>query len=233
MKRTARFAAAGLLLAVAALAASHIFVRADAAAAAAFPAPAVDDPIAAGPGRDTIVVAGGCFWGVQAVFQHTKGVLRATSGYAGGVAKNPSYELVSTGSTGHAESVEVVFDPAQVSIGQLLKVFFSVAHDPTELNRQGPDEGTQYRSMILVSRERQTSIARAYIEQLDGAKVYRRRIVTEVAPLRAFYPAESYHQDYVFHHPFEPYIMINDRPKVEALRKQFPELYVDRRAPTS
>ena len=233
MMRTARFAAVGLLLAVAAVAASHAFARADAAAAAVFPAPAVDDPIAPESGRDSIVVAGGCFWGVQAVFQHTKGVLRATSGYAGGAAKHPSYEVVSTGTTGHAESVEVVFDPAQVSLGQLLKVFFSVAHDPTELNRQGPDEGTQYRSMILVGRERQTSIARAYIEQLDGAKVYRHRIVTEVVPLRAFYPAESYHQDYVFRHPFEPYIMINDRPKVEALRKRFPELYVDARAPTS
>ncbi len=202
-------------------------------AAAAFPAPALDDPLAPAAGRETIVVAGGCFWGVQAVFQHTRGVLRATSGYAGGSAKSPSYEQVSMGGTGHAESVEVAFDPAQISLGQLLQVFFSIAHDPTELNRQGPDEGPQYRSMILVASDRQASIARAYIEQLDAAKIYRHRIVTEVTPLRAFYPAESYHQDYVFRHPFEPYIAINDRPKVEALRKRYPALYVDKRAPTS
>jgi peptide-methionine (S)-S-oxide reductase len=211
---------------------SRAFTRAE-GASAAFPAASVDDSLTPEPGRDSIVVAGGCFWGVQAVFQHTRGVLRATSGYAGGSARNPSYELVSSGSTGHAESVEVVFDRSQISLGQLLKVFFAVAHDPTELNRQGPDEGTQYRSMILVSRDRQASIARSYIEQLDGAKIYRHKIVTEVVPLRAFYPAESYHQDYVFRHPFEPYIMINDRPKVEALRKQYPDLYVDKRAPIS
>ena len=224
MMRTVRFAAAGLLLAVAAVAASHTFARADAAAAAAFPAPALDDPIVPEPGRDTIVVAGGCFWGVQAVFQHTKGVLRATSGYAGGAAKNPSYELVSTGSTGHAESVEVVFDPAKVSLGQLLQVFFSVAHDPTELNRQGPDEGTQYRSLILVGRERQTSIARAYIEQLDGAKVYRHRIVTDDRTASRVLSRRELPPGLRLRHPFEPYIMINDRPKVEALRKRFPEL---------
>ena len=204
-----------------------------AAAAAAFPAAAVDDRLAPATGRDTIVVAGGCFWGVQAVFQHTKGVLRSTSGYAGGSLTNPSYEQVSSGATGHAESVEIAFDPAQISLGQLLQVFFSVAHDPTELNRQGPDEGPQYRSMILVGRERQAHIARAYIEQLDAARVYRRRIVTEVVPLRVFYPAESYHQDYVYRHPFEPYIMFNDRPKVEALKKHYPDWYTDKRAPTS
>jgi peptide-methionine (S)-S-oxide reductase len=230
--RIARAAVVGIFVVAVVFVASRAFSRAD-AAAAPFPAASLDDSLAAEPGRDSIVVAGGCFWGVQAVFQHTKGVLRATSGYAGGSAKNPSYELVSSGSTGHAESVEVVFDPSQISLGQLLKLFFAVAHDPTELNRQGPDEGTQYRSLILVTRDRQASIARAYVEQLDGANVYRRRIVTEIAPLRAFYPAESYHQDYVFRHPFEPYIMINDRPKVEALRKRYPELYVEQRAPTS
>ncbi len=204
-----------------------------AGAPAPFPSPQIDDPLTPTAGRDTIVVAGGCFWGVQAVFQHTKGVLRATSGYAGGNAKNPSYEQVSSGTTGHAESVEIAFDPAQISLGQILKVFFSVAHDPTELDRQGPDEGSQYRSMILAGRDRQAAVARAYVEQLDAAHVYKRKIVTDIAPLRAFYPAESYHQDYVYRHPFEPYIMINDRPKVEALKRTYPDLYVEKRAPTS
>jgi peptide-methionine (S)-S-oxide reductase len=221
--------------AVAALAIGLALARAGggAAAAAPFPAPAVDDALAAAPGRDTIVLAGGCFWGVQAVFQHTRGVVSATSGYAGGTAKNPSYEQVSLGTTGHAESVRVTFDPSRVSVGQLLEVFFSVAHDPTELNRQGPDEGPQYRSLVLATSDRQAAIARAYIQQLDGARIYRGRIVTDVAPLRAFYPAEGYHQDYVYRHPFEPYIMINDRPKVEDLRKRLPDLYVAERAPTS
>jgi peptide-methionine (S)-S-oxide reductase len=211
----------------------RLFRPAEAREPAPFPAAVVDEPLAADSGRDTIVVAGGCFWGVQAVFQHTKGVLHATSGYAGGSLANPSYEQVSSGSTGHAESVEVAFDPSQISLGQILRVFFSVAHDPTELNRQGPDEGPQYRSLILVARDRQADIARAYVDQLDAARIYRRKIVTQIAPLRAFFPAESYHQDYVYRHPFEPYIMINDRPKVEMLRKRFPELYVEKRAPTS
>jgi len=202
-------------------------------AATSFPDAAVDDQLAAKSGRETIVVAGGCFWGVQAVFQHTKGVLSATSGYAGGSVKNPSYEHVSSGGTGHAESVQVVYDPSQISLGRLLKIFFSVAHDPTELNRQGPDTGTQYRSMVLVSGEAQDKIVRAYIAQLDTTQIFRDKIVTEVVPLRAFYPAEPYHQDYVYRHPFEPYIMINDRPKVEDLRKRYPELYIDTRAPTS
>jgi len=193
----------------------------------------MDDALAAKNGRETIVVAGGCFWGVQAVFQHTKGVLSATSGYAGGSVKNPSYEHVSSGTTGHAESVQVAYDPAEISLGRLLKVFFSVAHDPTELNRQGPDTGTQYRSMILVNGEGQEKIVRAYIGQLDATKIFRDRIVTDVVPLRAFYPAEGYHQDYVYRHPFEPYIMINDRPKVEDLRKRYPDMYVEKRAPTS
>jgi peptide-methionine (S)-S-oxide reductase len=227
-----RVALAGLFLVAAAAVVAPLVDR-SAAAAAAFPAPTVDDPLAPDAGRDSIVVAGGCFWGVQAVFQHTKGVLRATSGYAGGAVNNPSYEQVSSGSTGHAESVEVLFDPSQVSLGQLLKIFFAVAHDPTELNRQGPDEGTQYRSMILVARERHAAIARAYVDQLDAAKIYRHRIVTEIVPLKSFYPAEGYHQDYVARHPFEPYIMINDRPKVETLKKRYPELYVEKRAPVS
>jgi len=202
-------------------------------AASPFPDAAVDEPLASTSGRETLVVAGGCFWGVQAVFQHTKGVLSATSGYAGGTVKNPSYELVSSGTTGHAESVQVAYDPSQISLGRLLKVFFSVAHDPTELNRQGPDTGTQYRSMVLVSSEAQQKVVRAYIEQLDAAKILRSRIVTQVVPLGGFYPAEGYHQDYVYRHPFEPYIMINDRPKVEDLRKRYPEIYVEKRAPTS
>jgi len=202
-------------------------------ATTSFPDASVDAPLAEKSGRDTIVVAGGCFWGVQAVFQHTKGVLSATSGYAGGTVKNPSYEHVSAGTTGHAESVQVVYDPSQISLGRLLKVFFSVVHDPTELNRQGPDTGTQYRSMVLVGSESQEKIVRAYIAQLDAAKIFHGKIVTEVVPLRAFYPAEPYHQDYVYRHPFEPYIMINDRPKVEDLRKRYPEFYVEKRAPTS
>jgi peptide-methionine (S)-S-oxide reductase len=202
-------------------------------AASPFPDAALDEPLASTAGRETLVIAGGCFWGVQAVFQHTKGVLSATSGYAGGTVKSPSYELVSSGTTGHAESVQVTYDPSQVSLGRLLKVFFSVAHDPTELNRQGPDSGAQYRSMVLVGGEPQARIVRAYIEQLDAARIFRGRIVTEVVPLRAFYPAEGYHQDYVYRHPYEPYIMINDRPKVEDLRKRYPDLYVEKRAPTS
>jgi peptide-methionine (S)-S-oxide reductase len=225
--------AAGVVLIALVAFGGRAFTPAAAGAAPAFPSAALDDELAQTAGRETIVLAGGCFWGVQAVFQHTRGVLRATSGYAGGSLKNPSYEQVSSGATGHAEAVEVVFDPAQISLGQLLQLFFSVAHDPTEVNRQGPDEGPQYRSMILVGRERQAAIARAYIEQLDAARVYRRRIVTEVVALSAFYPAEGYHQDYVYRHPFEPYIMINDRPKVEALKKRYPDRYAEQRAPTS
>jgi peptide-methionine (S)-S-oxide reductase len=211
----------------------QMFAGAPSAAAAPFPDASVDQPLATASGRETIVVAGGCFWGVQAVFQHTKGVRSATSGYAGGMVKQPSYEQVSSGTTGHAEAVQVAYDPSQISLGRLLKVFFSVAHDPTELNRQGPDTGPQYRSMILVSGEGQEKIVRAYIDQLNGAKIFRGAIVTEIVPLRAFYAAEAYHQDYVYLHPLQPYIMINDRPKVEDLRKRYPELYVDKRAPTS
>jgi peptide-methionine (S)-S-oxide reductase len=173
----------------------------------------------------TAVFSGGCFWGVQAVFQHVKGVSDATSGYAGGNASTAEYEVVSTGSTGHAESVKVTFDPSQVSYGQLLKVFFSVAHDPTELNRQGPDEGTQYRSMISYSNPEQKRIAEAYIAQLDQAKVFHSRIVTQVVLLKAFYPAEAYHQNYATLHPDNPYIAINDLPKVEHLKQMFPQLY--------
>ena len=189
------------------------------------PDPALDQPVASAKGEQTIVLAGGCFWGVQAVFQHVKGVVSATSGYAGGTLASPSYEQVSSGATGHAEVVKVVFDSSQVSLGQLLKVFFSVAHDPTELNRQGPDVGTQYRSAVFYTTDAQRQIVQGYIAQLTKAKAFREPIVTQVAPLKAFYEAEAYHQNYYNLHPNQPYIVINDRPKVEALRTQFAELW--------
>ncbi len=194
--------------------------------AVALPAPAVDVP--ASGKKQTIVFAGGCFWGVQAVFQHIKGVTEATSGYAGGAADSAKYDLVSTGTTGHAESVRVTFDPAQVSLGQLLQVFFSVAHDPTTLNRQGPDEGTQYRSAVFFTTPDQQRVTAAYVAQLEGTKLLGGRIVTQVAPLAAFYPAEAYHQDYARRHPADPYIVINDAPKVAHLRQLFPALYSER-----
>jgi peptide-methionine (S)-S-oxide reductase len=195
-----------------------------AGASGAVPAPAVDQP-KADTAKQTAVVAGGCFWGIQAVFQHVKGVLSATSGYAGGSVKNPDYEAVSSGRTGHAESVQIVFDPSVVSYGELLRVFFSVALDPTEVNRQGPDEGTQYRSVIFYSNDEQKKIAEAYIAQLDQAKAFRRKIATQVTPLQAFYPAEGYHQNYATVHPNDPYIVYNDAPKVANLRKEFPDMY--------
>ena len=194
-------------------------------ASAAVPSPVVDEAKAAAKGKETAVVAGGCFWGIQAVFQHVKGVHSATSGYSGGTVKNPDYETVSSGSTGHAESVRIVYDPSQVTYGELLRVFFSVALDPTELNRQGPDTGTQYRSVIFYSNDEQKHIAEAYIAQLDQAKVYPHKIVTQVVPLQAFYEAEDYHQNYAEMHPSDPYIVFNDAPKVANLRKEFPELY--------
>jgi peptide-methionine (S)-S-oxide reductase len=194
----------------------------------ALPSPTVDAPLAAQKGEQSVVFSGGCFWGVQAVFQHVKGVSNATSGYSGGSKGTAEYETVSTGRTGHAESVQVTFDPSQVSYGQLLKVFFSVAHDPTQLNRQGPDEGTQYRSVIFYTSEEQKHIAESYIAQLDQAKVFSSKIVTEVVPLKAFYPAEAYHQNYATLHPNQPYIAINDAPKVVHLRQQFPDLYKEK-----
>lgn len=189
------------------------------------PPPRVDEAKAAAPANETIVLAGGCFWGVQAVFQHVKGVLKATSGYSGGELKNPDYETVSTGTTGHAESVQIVYDSSQITYGQLLRIFFSVAHDPTELNRQGPDEGTQYRSVIFYNNDGQKRIAEAYIAQLDRAKIYSGKIVTEVVAFKAFYPAEAYHQNYATSHPDNPYIVYNDAPKVANLRKEFPDVY--------
>jgi peptide-methionine (S)-S-oxide reductase len=195
------------------------------AAGVAIPGPGVDAAKAAKSGEQTAVVAGGCFWGIQAVFQHVKGVVSATSGYSGGDAKTAQYEIVSTGETGHAESVKITYDPAQVRYGELLRVFFSVAHDPTQLNRQGPDDGTQYRSVIFYGNDEQKKIAEAYIAQLDKAKVFPRAIVTQVVPLKAFYPAEAYHQDYATLHPDQSYIVYNDAPKVAHLRQQFPEQY--------
>jgi peptide-methionine (S)-S-oxide reductase len=195
-------------------------------AAVTIPDPVLDAPLAKTKGAETAVLAGGCFWGIQAVFEHLKGVTAVTAGYSGGTADTAQYETVSTGATGHAESVKITYDPSQISYGQLLKVYFSVAHDPTQLNRQGPDEGTQYRSAIFYGNEDQKRIAQAYIAQLDQAGVFPRAIVTQVIALKAFYPAEAYHQDYAVHHPYDPYIRINDLPKVEHLRQKFPELYV-------
>jgi peptide-methionine (S)-S-oxide reductase len=195
------------------------------ASVSAIPNPILDAPLTSARGEQTAVLAGGCFWGVEAVFEHVKGVIKVTSGYSGGSASTAQYETVSTGETGHAESVRIIYDPSQVSYGQLLKVFFSVAHDPTELNRQGPDTGSQYRSAIFYGNEEQKRIAEAYIVQLNKARVFGGPIVTKVTALQSFYEAEGYHQGYLDRHPDELYIVINDLPKVENLRKQFPDLY--------
>ncbi len=175
---------------------------------------------------DTAVFAGGCFWGIEGVFDHVKGVQSATSGYSGGTVRNPSYELVSTGETGHAESVRVIYDPAQISYAQLLQIFFSV-HDPTQLNRQGPDVGTEYRSIVFFANDEQKRVAESYLSQLKAAKTFMRPIVTELQPFRGFYPAEAYHQHFLEQHPDLPYIVINDLPKLERLKKGFPSLYRD------
>ena len=192
----------------------------------ALPAPALDITASGVKAPQTAVFAGGCFWGVEAVYRHVKGVKSAVSGYAGGSAMTANYMVVSTGTTGHAESVQVTYDPVQVSYGDLLRIFFSVAHDPTQLNRQGPDHGTQYRSAIFVTSDEQKRVAQAYIEQLGQAKAFDRPIVTEVTMLPAFYPAEAYHQNYLALHPTEPYIVFNDLPKLAALKQQFPDRYV-------
>jgi peptide-methionine (S)-S-oxide reductase len=194
--------------------------------AVVIPPPAADVP--ASDGVQTVVLSGGCFWGVQGVFQHTAGVVSAVSGYSGGSKANAQYELVSTGTTGHAESVEVKYDPKRISYGRILQIFFSVAHDPTQLNRQGPDTGSQYRSAIFTTSDAQKKAAEAYIAQLDAAKVYPKPIVTKVSALQAFYPAESYHQDYLTLHPSQPYIAYNDLPKVENLKKLFAENYQEK-----
>jgi peptide-methionine (S)-S-oxide reductase len=192
--------------------------------ATAIPAPAVDSH--GGAGSETAVLAGGCFWGVQGVFQHTKGVKQVYSGYAGGTKDTAQYETVSSGRTGHAESVEITFDPGVISYGKILQIYFSVAHDPTELNRQGPDSGTQYRSEIFAKGDEQQRVAASYIAQLDSAKAFKRPIATKVSTLTAFYRAEAYHQDYATIHPDNPYIAYNDLPKIENLKRVFPDLYV-------
>jgi peptide-methionine (S)-S-oxide reductase len=181
-----------------------------------------------GEGAQTAVLAGGCFWGVQGVFQHTKGVINAVSGYAGGVKENAEYEKVGTGRTGHAESVQIKFDPTQISFGKILQVYFSVAHDPTQLNRQGPDSGPQYRSTIFIQNDEQRQVAEAYIAQLNAAKVYPKPIVTTIEAGKIFFPAEDYHQDYLTLHPYQPYIAYNDIPKVENLKRLFADLYRDK-----
>jgi peptide-methionine (S)-S-oxide reductase len=191
------------------------------------PAAVADLPLAQGSGSQTVVFAGGCFWGTQSVFERVKGVLKTTVGYAGGSAATATYDQVTTETTGHAESVEVVYDPSKITYGQLLRIFFSVAHDPTELNRQGPDVGTSYRSAIFYVNDDQRRIAETYIAQLESEKVFRRPIVTQVTPLKGFYRAEDYHQDYAYYHPDNPYILVCDRPKIDALKQQFPELFVD------
>jgi peptide-methionine (S)-S-oxide reductase len=217
------------LLLIPAVALAFVFVgngaRARDRGATVLPAPAGDVARAAKPGKETVVFAGGCFWGIQAVFQHVGGVIDATSGYSGGDAKTAQYELVSGGDTGHAESVRVTYDPSKVTYGQLLQVFFSVAHDPTQLNRQGPDEGTQYRSVVFYATPDQKRVTEAYIAQLTQAKAFPARIVTQVVPLQAFFPAEAYHQYYAARHPHDPYIAFNDAPKVAHLHDLFPSLY--------
>ncbi len=211
-----------------ALAAIGMFTaRGGASAAVALPAPEVGVRLATVGGQEVAIFSGGCFWGVQAVFQHTKGVISAVSGYTGGKIKSPGYEVVSTGVTGHAESVQVTFDPSQVSYGDLLRVFFSVVHDPTELNFQGPDHGTQYRSAIWYMTEAQQAAAKAYIAQLTKEKSFPRPIVTQVNAAQPFFPAEAYHQDYATIHPDDGYIAINDAPKVVHLKSMFPTLYRD------
>lgn len=195
--------------------------------AVVIPAPSLDNPKASAPVQ-TAVIAGGCFWGVQGVYQHVRGVQRVLSGYSGGTKATADYDVVSRGGTGHAESVEIRFDPKEVSYGEILQIYFSVAHDPTQLNRQGPDTGTQYRSNIFYVDEMQRRIAQAYIAQLEKTRAFGRPIVTRVDPLSAFFPAEAYHQDFLIKNPTYPYIVINDLPKVENLRKVFPTRYRER-----
>lgn len=186
-----------------------------------------DVPLARQSGKETAVFAGGCFWGVQSVFQRVRGVIKTTAGYAGGTKETATYRQVITETTDHAESVEVVFDPSRITYGQMLRIYFSVAHDPTQLNRQGPDVGKSYRSEIFYTTEEQEKLAKAYIAQLDQGKVFSKPIVTLVSPLKAFYRAEDYHQDYAYHNPDNPYIQVCDVPKIKALKEQFPELFVE------
>jgi len=201
-------------------------VTAVAAARVSLPDPAADESIAATKGTATLVLAGGCFWGMEEVFQHVRGVVDVTSGYAGGSARNAHYEDVETGTTGHAESVEIRYDPSTISMGRLLKIFFSVAHDPTQRDGQGPDKGPQYRSVIFFSSPRQEEIAKAYVEQLTAAHVFHERLTTQIVRLPKFYPAEAYHQDFARKNPNHRYIQVIDLPKIDDLRREFPALYV-------
>ena len=189
------------------------------------PTPQVDTPAAEASGTQVAVLAGGCFWGLQGMFEHVRGVTKVVAGYSGGEKATAHYQIVGTETTGHAESVEITFDPKQVSYGQLLQLFFSVAHDPTQLNRQGPDSGPSYRSEIFFASPTQERVARAYVDQLAKANVFHSAIVTKIEPLKGFYAAEDYHQDYLIQHPNQPYIMFNDLPKIEALKRVYPQLY--------
>jgi peptide-methionine (S)-S-oxide reductase len=214
------------LLAAAALASAGLYsARSTAESTHLTPVAGVDEQPASASGKETIVLAGGCFWGVQGVFQHVKGVVNAVSGYTGGEKSTAEYETVSSGETGHAESVRVTYDPSQITLGQLLRVYFSVAHDPTELNHQGPDTGTQYRSAIFPQNAEQARIAKAYIAQINQARVYGAALVTKIEPGREFFPAEGYHQDYLTLHPNQPYIVYNDLPKITSLKSTLPDLY--------
>ena len=229
--KSGKFAAASRWIAAAACAvvAGAVLLSGGAAAESAVKIPPPAQDVSAPVGAsETAVFAGGCFWGIQAVFQHTKGVIQAVSGYAGGDKASAQYETVSRGGTGHAESVQVTYDPKQISYGKLLQIYFSVAHDPTQLNRQFPDTGTQYRSAIFYKDAQQQKVAQQYIAQLDAAKVYKDRIVTQLSPLQAFYAAEGYHQDYATLHPDQPYIATYDLPKLGNLKTIFPDVYRDK-----
>ncbi len=210
-----------------ALAAIGVYTKAKAASGEPVPAAVTDDTLAAKKGKQTAVFAGGCFWGTQSVFERVKGVVETTAGYSGGIASTATYDQVTTETTGHAESIKIEYDPSRITYGQLLRIFFSVAHDPTQLNRQGPDVGSSYRSVIFYANEDQHKVALAYIAQLDAAHIFPKPIVTQVVPLKGFYDAEDYHQHYADHNPGNPYILVCDRPKVEALKKEFPELFQD------
>jgi peptide-methionine (S)-S-oxide reductase len=216
-----------MALFLAVIAVALVYTNARGASRLPIPAATDDAPLAQSPGKETAVFAGGCFWGTQSVFERVKGVINTTVGYAGGSASTATYDQVTTETTGHAESVKVVYDPSKITYGQLLRIFFSVAHDPTQLNRQGPDFGTSYRSAIFYSNDDQKKISEAYIAQLDAAHAFPGPIVTQVTPLKGFYTAEEYHQHYADNNPDNPYILVCDRPKIEALKAQFPELFQD------
>ena len=213
-----------------AIAAALTGCNVNAATRTPIPPPSTDAVLAKTSGKQTAVFAGGCFWGTQAVFERVKGVVKTTTGYSGGSASTATYDQVTTETTGHAESVQVVYDPSKITYGELLRIFFSVAHDPTQLNRQGPDVGTSYRSAIFYANDEQKRLATAYIQQLDQAHIFPGPIVTQVVPLKGFYRAEDYHQDYALHNPNNPYILVCDRPKIAALKQQFPDLFVDYKA---